>query len=116
MNKLKELRIYNNLKQKEVADNLNIPLERYRSYENRTCRLNDEILIKFSQLYNVSIDYLLDNDISSKVIYSKEQLDCIKDLCTLNNDYFDLASKYIKNLLADQVELESRKNLLKNNI
>ena len=114
MNKLKELRISNNLKQTDIAFELGIPLERYRSYENRTCRLNDEVLIKLSKFYNVSIDYLLNNDTTNKIVYSDKQKKGMQSYLKLEEPYLTMANTYLQNLLDDQEQLQARKNKLWN--
>lgn len=57
---IKEIRIDNDIKQKEVADYLNVSQNTYSQYETGVISLTAEILIKLSDYYNVSIDYLLD--------------------------------------------------------
>lgn len=48
--------------QEKVAAKLGIPYTTYRSYEKGAREPNIEILIKLSDLYNVSIDYILDHE------------------------------------------------------
>ena len=57
---IKEIRIDNDIKQKEIADYLNVSQNTYSQYETGDISLTAEILIKLSDYYNVSIDYLLD--------------------------------------------------------
>ena len=57
---IKEIRIDNDIKQKEVADYLNVSQNTYSQYETGVISLTADILIKLSDYYNVSIDYLLD--------------------------------------------------------
>ena len=57
---LKELRTDNDIKQKEIASYLNVSQNTYSQYETGVISLTAEILIKLSDFYNVSIDYLLD--------------------------------------------------------
>lgn len=110
---LKKLRKQNNYTQLEVAKLLGIQQKRYSTYETGATEPNIDMLKNFSKLYNVSIDYIVGNETKGKTIYSEQQKSTITDLCELNDDYLELASKYIKNLLADQVELEKRrKNLI----
>ena len=57
---IKEIRIDNDIKQKEIAAYLNVSQNTYSQYETGVISLTAEILIKLSDYYNVSIDYLLD--------------------------------------------------------
>lgn len=57
---LKSLRIDNDIKQKEIAKELYISQNTYSQYETGVIALTAEVLIKLSDFYNVSIDYLLD--------------------------------------------------------
>ncbi len=57
---VKEIRIDNDIKQKEIASYLNVSQNTYSQYETGVISLTAEILIKLSDFYNVSIDYLLD--------------------------------------------------------
>ena len=57
--KLKELREENNFTQATVADYLNIKQNTYSQYETEKRQLPIDALIKLSQLYKVSTDYIL---------------------------------------------------------
>lgn len=57
---LKNIRIDNDVKQKEIAAYLNVSQNTYSQYETGIISLTAEILIKLSDFYSVSIDYLLD--------------------------------------------------------
>ncbi|MGN1222270.1 MAG: helix-turn-helix domain-containing protein [Christensenellales bacterium] len=59
--KLKYLRKENKLKQKQLADYLNVAESTYRSYENCTNEPSIETLKKLADFYKVSIDYLCDH-------------------------------------------------------
>lgn len=59
-NNLKNLRIDSDIKQKDIANVLNVSQNTYSQYENGVIALTAEVLIKLSDFYNVSIDYLLD--------------------------------------------------------
>lgn len=54
-----ELRIDNDIQQKEICDFLNIKQLQYSRYENGKAEPKIEILIKLALFYNTSIDYLL---------------------------------------------------------
>ncbi len=57
--RIKELRIYNNLSQKEVANYLNINQSTYSKFELNKATIPIEILNKLANYYKVSLDYLL---------------------------------------------------------
>ena len=57
---LKDIRIDRDIKQKEIAAYLNVSQNTYSQYETGVISLTAEILIKLSEYYSVSIDYLLD--------------------------------------------------------
>ncbi len=57
---LRAIREDNDIKQKEVAKILSVSQNTYSQYENGVIALTAEVLIKLSDFYGVSIDYLLD--------------------------------------------------------
>lgn len=57
---LKSLREDRDIKQKEIAQALNVSQNTYSQYETGVISLTAEVLIKLSDYYGVSIDYLLD--------------------------------------------------------
>ena len=77
-NVIKSLRLQNNWTQQHVANLLNISLPRYSHYETGKREPDYDMLKQFSKIYNVTIDYLLDNNIniknSSKVDILKQSL------------------------------------------
>ncbi len=59
MNRLKELRIQNNIYQKDIAKYLNIGQTGYSKYETGKIDIPTDVLKRLSKYYNVSIDYIL---------------------------------------------------------
>ena len=59
LKKLKDLRIDNDLYQKEVAAILKITRQKYGLYETGKRDIPIDLLIKLADFYNVSIDYIL---------------------------------------------------------
>ena len=57
--RIKDLREDNDLTQQQIASALGITQRKYSYIETETQPLTDELLIKLSAYYNVSIDYLL---------------------------------------------------------
>ena len=58
-NRIKELREDNDLTQTNIGEKINIPQRTYSYYENGQRVIPPFILIKLSEYYNVSVDYLL---------------------------------------------------------
>ena len=57
---LKSIREDRDVKQKDIAKYLNVSQNTYSQYETGVISLTAEVLIKLSEFYDVSIDYLLD--------------------------------------------------------
>lgn len=57
---LRGIREDRDIKQKEIAQYLNVSQNTYSQYETGVISLTAEVLIKLSDYYKVSIDYLLD--------------------------------------------------------
>lgn len=57
---LRGIREDRDIKQKDIAKYLNISQNTYSQYETGVISLTAEVLIKLSDYYHVSIDYLLD--------------------------------------------------------
>ena len=57
---LRNIREDRDIRQKEVAAYLNVSQNTYSQYETGVIALTAEVLIKLSDFYGVSIDYLLD--------------------------------------------------------
>lgn len=57
---LRSIREDRDIKQKDIAKILNVSQNTYSQYETGVISLTAEVLIKLSEFYKVSIDYLLD--------------------------------------------------------
>ncbi len=57
--KLKEVRLYNNITQKQLADFLGISERSYQNYEYGNREPSFDVTVKLANHLNVSIDYLL---------------------------------------------------------
>lgn len=66
-NNLRSMREDRDIKQKDIAAYLNVSQNTYSQYETGVISLTAEILIKLSDYYNVSIDYLLDRTSNPKM-------------------------------------------------
>ena len=56
---IKDLREDSDLTQQQIADRIGITQRKYSYIETGTQQLTDEILVKLSNYYGVSIDYIL---------------------------------------------------------
>ena len=65
---LRAIREDRDIKQKDVAAYLNVSQNTYSQYETGVISLTAEVLIKLSDYYNVSIDYLLDRTDNSEIL------------------------------------------------
>lgn len=78
-NKLKELRKKKGYYQKDLAKILNVSPSTIAMYETGKTQPSPEILSSMSVLFNVSIDYLLDNEGNKTVVKNNEMLQEIAD-------------------------------------
>ena len=58
--RLKDLRIDNDLTQKELADKLGISQQTLSDYEKGKYDLPNDLLIKYADYFKVSVDYILE--------------------------------------------------------
>lgn len=65
--RLKELRTQRHMLQKDVAQRLGIDRTTYAKYESGASEPNHETLLKLSELFDVSADYLLGREINQNV-------------------------------------------------
>lgn len=92
--KLKNLRETNNLSQQQLADKLGMSPSAIGMWEQNRRQPDNEILKKIAQMFDVSIDYLLGNDIKP-TDSNKELLETIStDLSNpLNKAIYSKASE-----------------------
>ena len=57
---LRAIREDRDIKQKQVAEILNVSQNTYSQYETGVISLTAEVLVKLADYYNVCVDYLLD--------------------------------------------------------
>lgn len=105
--KLKELRKKEKKNQKEIANYLNVALSTYNGYELGTITPTIETLKKLSKYYNVTLDYICDNennnliDASNLNEYKKGIIFVLKQL-NEKNDLILLG--YATRLLSEQMK------------
>lgn len=81
--KIKQLRLENNMTQKQLAKKLGISIPTLQKYEYGDYKIKNEIIVKMSEIFNVPIEELLsisdnDTDVDKKIKY-KEIKDIKKD-------------------------------------
>ncbi|MBP1924637.1 transcriptional regulator with XRE-family HTH domain [Sedimentibacter acidaminivorans] len=92
--RLKKLRADKRLLQKQVAQDLNITVQRYSSYENNSRLPEIKMLVKIAKYYNVSLDYLL--GLENRTYLDKLSLqDQIKELKNEFNNRMNKLEEYI---------------------
>lgn len=87
MQRLKSLRKLNNMSRQELGEQLGISKNMIAAYEQATSHPNSLMLLKLSNIFNVSIDYLLENEKQVKTIYDDRNVtsyginkQCLKEL------------------------------------
>ena len=76
MNKIKYLRLKNNLKQKDLCDLLKITQPNYSNYENGKINLNKTYAQILARFYKVNISYIV-NEENKKILISKEDFNTL---------------------------------------
>lgn len=105
--KLIELRKKNDKTQKEIAAFLHIAQNTYQGYEAERCEPNIKILKMLSRYYNVSVDYLIENELENDIGFlSKEQVKAVKLLKALNRDNLMVTTGRMLEILEKQEKEE----------
>lgn len=97
--KLKALRLENNMTQDYVAEQINVARSTIAGYETKNRQPSHEKLTSFAKLFRVSIDYLLNDDERSRIVVTEAR--------TLPQDALDLLERYQK------LSIRSKKDLVK---
>lgn len=85
--RLKELREYKNIMQDILAKELGVKQATISFYENGKRQPDEETLIKLTNFYNVSMDYLYGlTDIKKRLTLDKEQSKLLNSFNELNKD------------------------------
>ena len=66
--RLKEIRLLNKMTQQSAADKIGCSLKVYSNYERGEREPSIEILIKISRCFNVTVDFLIGNDIENPTL------------------------------------------------
>ena len=76
--RLKKLREARGITQKMAAHELGIPHRTYASYENNEREPNSEILVRISQTYGVTVDYLIGIGELYSIIHNQHEAQLLK--------------------------------------
>lgn len=106
--RLRELRKTMNLNQEQLGEIVNVSKSTVSKYELNTLQPSLETLLLISQYFNVSIDYMLDNDINNprevKSLKNNDSLDKLVenfDDCLLSDNISEEAKDYIVRKIQD---------------
>ena len=103
MNRLKELRLKHGYKnQKELADFLYVNQTAVSQWERGATIPSSQMLLKLSELYGVSIDYLLGREDTKKELAPNKESELIPGYNQLTPENQALVQKNIAFLLAEQ--------------
>lgn len=97
--KLKALRLENNMTQEYVAERINVARSTIAGYETKNRQPSHEKLTAFASLFQVTIDYLLDDGKSTCISVDRAR--------TLPDDAQELMARYLR------LSIPSKKDLLK---
>lgn len=107
MNRIKQLREENSWTQLELSKKMNCAISSIAMYENESRKPSMEVLIKLSEIFNCSIDYLL----CKSEIRNPEEIDAGKINIGLSKKDYKLPTKEQQ----DKIE-EFAKFVLKDNL
>ena len=86
MNRLKELRKNKRLTQAELAKIIGINQNSYSYWENGKVKIDNQSLQKLAELFNVSIDYILNNEnVNSYKKLTEREIDILNLTNQLND-------------------------------
>lgn len=102
--RLKELRQKKNISQQQLADLIGVSQQSINKYENHSIEPDINTLIHLSQLFDISVDYLIGNSDIPRKIEAVSAFD-------LNNDEARLIDSY---RLLTQKEKESIQFIIEN--
>lgn len=99
MNRIKDLRQAQGLTQEELGKKLNVQKSAISKYEKGIVIPNGDVLKRLSAIFNVSTDYLLDNEVSRSEKYSEEETQLLADYRYLDKEGKNLVRSMMKYLL-----------------
>lgn len=103
MNRIKQLREENNWTQLELSEKMDCAMSSIAMYEKEIRKPSLEVLIRLSEIFNCSIDYLLGkSDIRNPE--KKQEIDANKILVGLSSQFNKLSEESQKKV-KEQIEL-----------
>jgi transcriptional regulator with XRE-family HTH domain len=112
MKNLKEIRLQNNLTQKELSEQTKIIRQNISRYENGEVEPNISTLIKLADYFNVSVDYLIGHRQNNKIDISglsEAQQNIIKMTTELDETNAIRVESYISAKIEAQNESQNQK-------
>ncbi len=108
--KLLELRQQAGYSQQEIADKIGITQEKYSRLENNITKIEPELLIKLSNVYGTSIDYLCGRQWNNQIGYIPDnKKNTIQKLLELDDMNFQRVDTYINARFEVQEEQQNIK-------
>ena len=84
--RIKMLREAKQITAKQAAEDLSIPYTTYRNYENGVCEPNVSTLVKLSLYYNISVDWLIGNDMNEKSSPPEDKWEALRKMLEALSD------------------------------
>lgn len=95
--RIKMLREAKQITAKQAAEDLSIPYTTYRNYENGVCEPNVSTLVKLSLYYNISVDWLIGNDMNEKSSPPEDKWEALRKMLeTLSDDDLKEVWSFVK--------------------
>lgn len=111
MNKIRRLRVEHGWTQEELGEMLNVHKAAVSKYENERAFPSNEVLKALSSIFNVSIDYLLDNEnnvIKEEYQFTSDQIHLLKKIDSLSADGKKLLKILIESLTVSHAKKAGR--------
>ena len=113
MNRIKDLRQAQGLTQEELGKKINVEKSAISKYEKGIVIPNGDVLKRLSAIFNVSTDYLLDNEVSCSEKYSEEETQLLADYRYLDKEGKNLVRsmmKYLRGVISPSGSRRIQKN------
>ena len=114
MNRIKQLREENNWTQLELSKKMNCAMSSIAMYENETRKPSMEVLIKLSEIFDCSIDYILGkSDIRNPENTNLDKLQIglsTKDYSNISDEQLKQIEDFAKFVLKDNKKEDKEKN------
>lgn len=117
--RIKQLRVDNNLLQKEIAKILNVPKNTYGAWERGNNEPSVDIIIKLADFYQISTDYLLNREeedgriIVQEIELPSDEKKVLEKYRILPPELKAVSYEYIKSLgnLNEEFDIKRKRNL-----